>query len=147
MPSFKLGMNAVAYYGTAGETDPTNLTALTNVRDVNLNFETGEADVTTRANSGWRATAATLKECTAEFEMVWKPGDAGFEALRNAWLNSTELAMAFLDDAYDASQAEGPVGDFTITNFSRSEPLEEAIIVNVTAKLSSFGQWFDAGSI
>ena len=29
----------------------------------------------TRANSGWRATAPTLKECTIEFELVWKPGD------------------------------------------------------------------------
>jgi hypothetical protein len=34
----------------------------TNVRDVTLNLETGEADVTTRANSGWKQTFATLKD-------------------------------------------------------------------------------------
>ena len=147
MPDFKLGMNAVAYYGAAETYTPATMTALTNVRDVNLNFETGEADVTTRANSGWRATAASLKECTAEFEMVWKPGDAGFEALKAAWLAATPVAMAFLSDAYDNANAEGPTGDWTITNFSRSEPLEEAIIVNVTAKISVFSSWFDSGSI
>jgi len=36
----------------------------------------GEADITTRGNSGWRATAPTLRECTVEFQMVWRPGDA-----------------------------------------------------------------------
>ena len=97
-------------------------------------------------NTSELATAASLKECSAEFEMVWKPGDAGFEALKDAWLNGTEIALAFLSDAYDNDNAEGPVGDWSITNFSRSEPLEEAIIVNVTAKLSKFDSWFDSGS-
>ena len=69
---FQLGMNAKAYYGAA-DTPLVNLVELTNVKDVNLSLDAGEADVTTRANSGWRATAATLKEASAEFEMVWKP--------------------------------------------------------------------------
>lgn len=43
-----------------------------------LSLETGEADVTTRANSGWRATVGTLKEASVEFEMVWDTADAGF---------------------------------------------------------------------
>jgi hypothetical protein len=43
---------------------------------VTLNLEAGEAEVTTRANSGWRATVATLKEASVEFEMVWDTGDA-----------------------------------------------------------------------
>lgn len=35
-----------------------------------LNLEKGEADVTTRANNGWRATKGTLKEGSIEFEMA-----------------------------------------------------------------------------
>ena len=53
-------------------------TELGNALDVNLNLSTGEADITTRANNGWKATAATLKEGSIEFEMLWKPTDAGF---------------------------------------------------------------------
>ena len=47
--AYKLGMDAVIKYGVAGSTAST---ALTNVRNVTLNLEKGEADVTTRANNG-----------------------------------------------------------------------------------------------
>jgi hypothetical protein len=66
--SIKLGMEAKLYYGAAGMTATTELT---NVKDVTLNLESGEADVTTRGNSGWRATVGTLKTGSVEFEMIW----------------------------------------------------------------------------
>jgi hypothetical protein len=75
MPNVILGMDAKLYYGNAGSS-ATN--EMTNVRDVTVTAEAGEADVTTRANSGWRATVATLKEASVEFEMVWDTADAGF---------------------------------------------------------------------
>jgi len=31
-----------------------------------------------------------------------------------------------------------------VTNFSRNEPLEEAVTVNVTLKPSSFTEWYEA---
>jgi len=74
--TFLLGMNAKIYQDVAGTASPAN--EMGNVRDVSLTLEAGEADITTRANQGWRATAPTLRECTAEFEMLWQPGDAGF---------------------------------------------------------------------
>ena len=54
------------------------------MRDLTLNLETGEADITTRANNGWRATLATLKDGSIEFEMLWETRDAGFNALKTA---------------------------------------------------------------
>jgi hypothetical protein len=39
--------------------------------------------------------------------------------------------------------AQGLAGNFVITNFSRTEPLEDAIKVSVTAKPSSFTQWYN----
>ena len=75
MPDFVLGMNAKLYHGVAGGPAASELT---NVRNLTLNLEAGEADVTTRANSGWRATAPTLRECAVDFEMVWDPADTGF---------------------------------------------------------------------
>lgn len=74
----KLGMEAKIYYKAGGQGGGGSWTELTNVRDVTLSLETGEADVTTRANAGWRATVATLKEASVEFEMVWDTADAGF---------------------------------------------------------------------
>jgi hypothetical protein len=129
-----LGMDAKIYYGTSGAI-ATN--EMSNVTDVTLTLDAGEADVTTRANSGWRATVATLKECTVEFEMVWDTSDTGFTTLRNAYLNSNLVALLVLDKV----SGQGPDADFAITSFSRSEPLEEAIKAKVTCKLSVFRQW------
>ncbi len=145
MPDYKLGMDAKLYYGAEGAALAI-LTEMTNVKDLTVPMERGEADVTTRANSGWRATAATLREGTVEWEMVWKEADAGFIAVKNAFINGTPLRLAALTGAKDAVGTEGLVGDFEITNFSRSEPLEEAISVSVTAKLSLFSQWLDVES-
>lgn len=134
MADFILGMNAKIYYGPAGATANSELA---NVRDVTLSLEAGEADITTRANSGWRATAPTLREATVEFEMVWKTTDPGFEAVKSAFLANDTLALLVLSEA----AGEGIDADFSITNFSRSEALEEAITVSVTAKLSTFRAW------
>ncbi|HQF60612.1 MAG: hypothetical protein KA191_15135 [Verrucomicrobia bacterium] len=134
MAEFVLGMNAKLYYGAAGGSAATEMG---NVRDVTLTLEAGEADVTTRANLGWRATAPTLRECTAEFEMVWDPTDAGFSAIKNAFLTAGLVALKILDQA----GGQGPDGDFAITSFSRNEALEEAITVSVTAKLAEFRSW------
>ena len=125
--SIKLGMEAKLYYGAAGATAATELT---NVKDVTLNLESGEADVTTRANAGWRATVGTLKTGSVEFEMIWDSDDAGFTAIKDAYFNNTPIALAILDEA----GGEGLDADFSITNFSRKEALEEAITVSVTAK-------------
>ncbi|HPM23983.1 MAG TPA: phage tail tube protein [Phycisphaerae bacterium] len=136
MPNFVLGMNAKLYHGTAG--NPAS-TELTNVRNVTLNLEAGEADVTTRANLGWRATAPTLRECSVDFEMVWDPADAGFTAIKNAFLTNGLIALKVLDQA----NGQGPDGDFSITSFTRSEELEEALTVSVTAKLAVFRSWVE----
>ena len=137
---YKLGMEAKLYYGVAGST-ATN--EMTNVKDATLNLETGEADVTTRGNLGWRATAATLKNGTIEWTMIWDTGDAGFGAVKDAYFASTPIALCALDGA----SGEGLDADFSITNFSRSEPLEEAITVSVTAKptySTRAPQWVEA---
>ena len=140
MQNFVLGMNAKIYQGTTGD-DLADLTEMGNVRDVTVNMEAGEADITVRANQGWRGTAPTLRECSVEFEMVWKPGDAGFDAIKAAFLSNGTIELAILDQARTVDGAEGPKGSFSITNFSRNEALEEAIKVSVTAKLAEFDEW------
>lgn len=146
---FRLGMEAKLYYAASPLSDANTPAAATwlemgNTRDLTLNLETGEADVTTRANNGWRATAATLKDGSIEFEMVWDPADAAFTAIKDAWLSAGEIAMAAMDGPVSGEGSSGNQGlasNFTVTNFSRSEPLEEAITVSVTLKPSSFTQW------
>ncbi|MCK4341004.1 MAG: hypothetical protein KAY37_04695 [Phycisphaerae bacterium] len=130
--AIKLGMEAKLYYKTSGQGGGGSWNELTNVRDVTLSLETGEADVSTRANIGWRATVGTLKEASVEFEMVWNTADAGFTAIKNAFFNNEMIGLRVLD----GDGGQGLQADFSITNFSRNEALEEAITVSVTAKVT-----------
>ncbi len=132
--AIRLGMDAKLYYKVGGVGGSGSWEELVNVKDVTLNLETGEADVTTRGNAGWRATAATLKEGSIEFEMVWDTGDAGFTAIKNAYFNNAKIGFAIMDGDIAASGSQGLQADFSITNFSRKEALEEALTVSVTAK-------------
>lgn len=137
-----LGLNAKIYrhtvpprvtWGSPGPA-PSDLTELSNVKDVTINLEKGEADVTTRGGDGWRQTAGTLKDGTVEFEMVWDTADAGFTAIKDAFFDGTDIAMAVLDGDKATVGIQGLWADFQITNFTRAEPLEEALTVSVTAK-------------
>ena len=135
---FRLGIKGKVFYGVAGSTGlPSG--ELSNVTDVTITLDASEADVTTRDNDGFRATIAGLKECTVEFSMLYLPNDAGFRAVRTAWLGADQIKLAALTSA----TGEGPVGDFSITGFSRSEALEEAIKYDVTAKLSQWEEWHE----
>jgi len=131
--AIKLGMDAKLYRNTGTFATPVwNL--VPNVKDLTLSLETGEADVTTRGNNGWRATVATLKDGSVEFEMVWDTEDEDFTAIRNAFLNNAPLELAILDGLSNVAGSQGLRASFMINSFSRNEPLEEAITVSVSAK-------------
>ena len=109
--SVVLGLDAVLYRGAAGTRGTTEVT---NVKDLTINLESGEADVTTRATEGWKASVATLKEGSLEFGMLYDTADA----------------------------------DFSITGFSITQNLEEAMTVSVKAKPTASTrapQWVTGG--
>ena len=127
-------MDAKLYYCAAGIGGTPTWSELTNVKNVTLNLQKGEADVTTRANNGWKATAATVKEGSIEFEMVWDTTDAGFTAIKTAWFNSSIIGIAAMDGPIATNGSQGLWADCQVIDFSREEPLEEAITVKVTVK-------------
>jgi hypothetical protein len=140
---FILGMNAKLYYSATAGTALSAMTLIvTNVKDLTLSLDSGEADITTRANSGWKASVGTLREASMEFEMLWLPEDAGFAAIKTAYLTSVTIAMCALTGVKTTgSKSEGLSGDWAITNFTRTESLTEGITVKVTAKLAKFAAW------
>lgn len=129
----KLGMDAKLYRNSGTYELPTWV-EIANVKDVTLNLEKNEADVTTRANNGWRATVGTLKDGSLDLEMLWDTDDAGFTAIKDAYFNGTSVEMAVMDGAIATVGTQGLRATMAVTNFSRNEPLEEAITVSVTVK-------------
>jgi len=148
--SIPLGMNAKLYLANAplDGPDPEDVEAATwseygNARDVTINLETATADVTTRANNGWRQTVGTLKDGTIEFEALWQTGDALFELIKDAFLQNTEIGVMALDGARTVDGSQGIAGNFSVTSFVKSEALEEAQSVSVTLSPSSQTQWYE----
>ena len=77
------------------------------------------------------STAAALRAVSSS-EMVWDTADAGFTAIKNAFFGNDPIGFQILDE----TSGQGLQADFSITNFSRNEALEEAITVSVTAKVT-----------
>ena len=121
-----LGLDAKLMRGTAGATAATEVK---NVKDLSLNLESGDADVTTRATNGWKASVATLKEASLEFGMIYDTEDADFTAFQTAYFANTPLALFVTD-----GNGSGLDADWSITSFSMEQNLEEAVTVSVTAK-------------
>lgn len=126
MATLIVGLLAKLYRGAAGAQAATEMK---NVKDVTLNLEKGEADVTTRAAAGWRNYIGTLKDASLEFEMNYDTTDSDYSALLSAYLNNTALAF-FVSDG----SGNGLDADWVITGFNTSQPLDEAVTVSVTAK-------------
>lgn len=150
MSGVVLGLDCKAYRNTGTHASPTwNL--VDDVKDVTLNLEKGEADVTTRANSGWRARKGTLKDGTVEFTLLHNPDRADsvtdFEAIRDAWINNTAVEWAFMDGAIATAGSQGLRATMEVVNFSRGEQLENASEYNVKLVPTLAAQapdWFEA---
>jgi len=121
------GFEAKFYYGTAGSTASSELS---NCKDLTLNSEATAGEITSRATGGYKAFASGLKDASVEWEMVWLTDNAGFEAIRDAYVGRSAIALAILD----AASGEGLDADFVITAFNRTESLDDPMAVSVTAK-------------
>ncbi len=134
----KLGMEGKLYFTSAGGPLPGTpaWTLAGNVRDVALNMDTGEADVTTRGNNGWKAKVGTLKDGSVDFESIWDPSDPFFGFLFAAFMNKTAIGLAIMDGDITVAGSEGLVGDFAVIKCTRDEKLEDAMKAQITVSLT-----------
>jgi hypothetical protein len=113
---------------------PANLEEIGNVRDLTITLDKGEADVTTRANLGWRANKATLKDGGIEWQMVYDETDTDVLALLKSWIGGTSIALAALSGASTVVGVTGLWADFEVFKFEKGEELENAQMVSVGVK-------------
>ena len=126
--AIKLGLDAKLFRGTAGTQGTIEVT---NVKDVSLSLESGEADVTTRKAKGWKLSVATLKEASLEITILYDTEDEDFIAFKEAYFTNTPISLFVTDGD---TTAHGLDADFSVTGFTVDQPLEEAVTVKVTAK-------------
>jgi len=119
--------------------DAASWTLVDNVKgDLTLNLERSTADASTRAGVGYRGNIPTLADGGVEFEMLWDQGgsDANFTAIKDAFFNKTTIPFAVMDGDINANGSQGLVAFYHVSNFTRSEPLEDVVTASVTLALA-----------
>ena len=126
----KLGIDGVTKYMVGGVGGGGSWVELTGAVKVSLNMAMGEADSTTRAAGGVKTAVPTLLEIPVEIEMFWDTADAGFQALKSAFLNRSAIGLQIMDE----DSGEGWQGDFAVFGFPREEPVDGIQAVTISLK-------------
>jgi Phage tail tube protein len=126
-----LGLNCKLFIEAGGSGGYTSGTEATNCKDVTLKVEKNKADVTVRGNNGWRAWVAVLKDATVSFKMLWDTADATFTLIQAAFLASAAPQNTLEVAVLDGYGGHGLEATMMVTTFTRNEPLEEAVTVDV----------------
>lgn len=148
------GLDCKLYYNTTAPTPAAvpdsgvGWVLAANVKDVDLDGSTDQADVTTRNNNGWKAARATLKDGSITFSMVYDTSDAAFTAFKDAWEDGTTIGVEMLSGVRTVQATVGLRAEMSVTNFRLRQPLDGVMEVDVTVTptLSTYpATWVDEG--
>lgn len=133
---FEVGIDCKVYYDASGVGGSTwaELTIVSG--DPTLTMEHAEAEVKVRGNN-WVRVLQSLTSATIQMDIAYDNTDAGYEALRNAFLNKTDIGIAMMDGAVESTGSEGLQADMKVMSFNRNEPIEGLVTVSVSLKPSA----------
>lgn len=141
-----IGAECKLYHSAAltGEPSTGSWTEIT-CRDLTLNQDAAEANLSTRANR-WSRARPTMRNASVEFEITYDPDDTCYTALRDAFINGTKIALAVMDGDIAVAGNQGFAGNFGIFGLNVSQPLEGEVTVAVTAKPWDRSTWYTVAS-
>ena len=130
-----IGLECCLYLDPAGAGQGT-WTKYEDVGDVNIPHSWNESQRKIRKHKYERTTLGQgVLEVT--FTLTYRAGDAGFESLRDAHLNKTDIGVAVMSDDIATNGSEGWQFDAKVTSFPETQSLEEDMTFDVTLKPSS----------
>ena len=138
----KVGYAAKLYYGDAETASVTGMTEVPIIREATINHGRKLAEEQTR-QSAYPRRASTGADISIDFQLSWQPSNATFQALETAFLAGTPIALAALSEDKATAGARGPLGDFILESWNRSEPIDGALVVDVTAQLSNYTDYVE----
>jgi len=128
-----LSENAKFYRNSGSYGSPT-WDLISNVKDLTLNLDKDETDVTTRASGGFKEFVDGLIDASIEFSMLWDTTDTDFTAIRTAFFAKTSIEFLILDGLVATAGSQGLRVTAMIKSFTRNETLGEALMVDVTIR-------------
>jgi hypothetical protein len=128
----KLGLECKLYRNTGTYGTPV-WDLISNAQDVTVTLEKGEADLSVRGST-WRARRSTLKDATMDFTMLYDSADADFTAMKDSYINGTEVDVVALDGLSSVAGSQGLRVTGEVFTLTRNEPLEEGLTVPISIR-------------
>ena len=100
------------------------------MRNVTVNLRRDEIEDTTRGNVGWKSFICGLGEWGVSCEILHEKPNTLLQAIEDAFLGAYVLNNVRMVD----KEGYGWQGNVVVTEFSRSEPLQDVISYTVTFK-------------
>lgn len=120
----RIGADAKVYRNTNTYNSPTWI-EVDIVRDATLNVSHKEWDASFRGGGGWEAMVATLKSASIDIDVLHQTQDAGYVALRQAWVTKDPIELLVMDGSKDVSGNEGLRATFQVFDFTSPQPLAD----------------------
>ena len=137
----RVGIDCHMYRNKVDDWDNPDLADVDNIRDVTKSQEWGTAEFRTRGKKHKRKKR-TLLERALEFQMEHNPDEAAnndnFVAFRDAFEDRDAVIELYILDGTNVlgSNSQGLHAHFIVTKFERVEPLEDAVIYDVSLDLA-----------
>lgn len=145
--SHVLSENAKLYRNSGSYGTPTWV-EIDNVKDLTLNLDKDETDVTTRASGGFKEFVDGMIDASVEWSMLWDTSDANFTAIRTAFFAKTAVEFLILDGDEATAGSQGLRVTCMVKGFTRNETLGDALMVDVnirpTKNANAAPAWYTA---
>lgn len=142
-----LSENAKLYRNTGTYVAPV-WDIIPNIKDLTLQLDKDETDVTTRASGGFKEMVDGLIDASIQFQMLWDTADTDFTSIRTAFFAKTAIEFLVLDGPSGTSGSQGLRATCMIKSFTRNENLGEALMVDITIRpvknANAAPAWFTA---
>ena len=136
------------FYRNSGSYGSPDWVEIDNVKDLTLNLDKDETDVTTRASGGFKEFVDGLIDASIEFSMLWDTADTNFTAIRTAFFAKTAVEFLILDGDEGTAGSQGLRVTCMVKGFTRNEALGEALMVDVnirpTKNANAAPAWYTA---
>lgn len=141
--SYIPGKSCKIYFHATPSTALSSMTAVIDcVGDVSINSTKATSPISSRESNGWETVVPGNRTLTVSFQIVEKPDDSAYAALRNSYygLNSAdeEFTMAVLTGLKTVDGVRGHRFNGTVTQWNEGEPLNGAKTADVTISLTEY---------
>jgi len=138
--SSRAGKDHKIYISTSLLTDTSGTGAtwveFTPIESTDSEIAREEVTFKTRENGGAEQTLGGTLSATQEMNWAYLQGDTEAEAILDAIVADSLIAIADMDGDITSGSAKGQIGNYTVTSYSQSKPIDDVVTVTASCKLA-----------